>query len=198
MAEVNVEKKRSGETERQRHGESGLARRNETYPSIFTQHPFELLTMSPFMLMRRLTEEMDRFGGGTGAGWTPSLDISERDGKMIVHADLPGLDKDDVHVEAREDSLIIEGERKRESDQEEKGFRRIERTYGKFYRRIPLPEGADVDQAKAQFNNGVLEISIPVPEQQQNGRLIPIEAGGVDRKDAASQSSRHKTESKAG
>jgi len=206
MAEVNVEKRRGGETERhgsqgERQRETGLARRGGGFPSIFSQDPFELFSMNPFALMRRLAEGMERFGGGRGmggemAGWMPALDISERDGKMIIHADLPGMEKDDVQVEAREDSLIIQGERRRESEEEDKGYYRSERTYGKFYRRIPLPEGAELEQARAQFNNGVLEVSIPVPEQK-NSRQIPIEAGGSERKDAASQTSRQRSESKA-
>jgi HSP20 family protein len=104
------------------------------------------------------------------------MDVSERDGKYVIHADLPGLKPEDIKVEATNDALVIEGERKAESDETKGGVRRTERRYGKFYRAIPLPEGIDADQVKASFNNGVLEVSMPMPAQQSNRRQIPIEA----------------------
>jgi HSP20 family protein len=130
--------------------------------------------------------------------WSPSIDISERDGKMIVHADLPGLSKDDVKVEMTEDSLTIQGERKREHEEQGKGFHRSERSYGSFYRCVPLPRGAQTESAQARFENGVLEISVPVPDESQKRRQIPVEAGNAERKNAASEGGAQKRESKAG
>ncbi len=112
---------------------------------------------------------------------------------MVVHADLPGLRKDDVKIEVTNDSMIIQGERKREHEEQGKGFRRSERSYGSFYRCVPLPTGANLDEARAQFNNGVLEASIPVPEEQQRRRReIAVEAGTAERKEAKSESSANK------
>jgi len=146
--------------------------------------------MGPFGLMRRLSEEMDRIfasawpdarSSETSGSWWPAVEISERDGKMIVCADLPGLDKNDVKVELTEGNLIIEGERKREHEENEKGLHRSERSYGSFYRSIPLPEGAKAESAQAQFKDGVLEITIPVAESQRR-RTIPIEGVSGERK----------------
>jgi HSP20 family protein len=153
--------------------------------------------------MRRLTEEMDRMFTGNWSGlresevgeWLPAVEITERDGKILVRADLPGINKDDVKVELTDGILTIEGERKQEHEEESQGFRRSERRYGRFFRSIPLPEGANLDQARAQFNNGVLEVSVPVPESQRR-RSIPIEAGS-ERKEAVSESGGRQTQSKA-
>jgi HSP20 family protein len=136
-------------------------------------------------MMRRMMEDMDQIFGGQGQEsrggpqrfWAPAIEVSERQGNLVVCAELPGLTKDDVHLEATDDALIIEGERKQESKSEEGGVHRSERSYGHFYRAIPLPQGTNAEQAKANFNNGVLEVSIPLPQQKSNRRQIPVEAG---------------------
>jgi len=153
--------------------------------------------MSPFDLMRRFAEQMDRNFWGWGApvrgvseeeiAWTPSIEIRQSGNNLVIAADLPGLSENDVRVEASEDGLVIQGERTQEKTEEEGGVRRSERSYGRFYRLIPLPEGAKIDEAKANFNNGVLEVTIPVPESQQKRRQIPISAG--QRAKGATQSS---------
>ena len=74
-----------------------------------------------------------------------------------------------------------QGERKREHEEKQEGFYRSERSYGRFYRLIPLPEDAKLDESRAQFNNGVLEVRIPVPEAQKRRREIPIETEAKSR-----------------
>ena len=132
---------------------------------------------NPFAFMRRITEELDRaFGLRTDAPelpafyprlWAPELEVLERDDKFIVRVDLPGLKKEDVKIEVTHDELTIEGERKAESEKKEEGIYRTERAYGRFYRRIGIPEHVKAEAAVAAFKNGVLEIempAIPVPE----------------------------------
>jgi HSP20 family protein len=109
--------------------------------------------------------------------WSPAIEVSERGNNLVVCAELPGLNKDDVRVEATDDELIIEGERKQEYTGEEGGIRRTERRYGHFYRAIPLPENAKAEQANARFNNGVLEVTIPIDQQKSARRRIPLEGG---------------------
>jgi len=130
-------------------------------------------------------EDMDRTFGhiawpeprdGFGDGWYPSVEVLGQDGNLLVRADLPGVKNEDVKVEVTQNDVLIEGERKREHEEKGRGFYRSERSYGSFSRRIPLPEGAKTEQAKAEFNNGVLEVSIPVPESTIKGRQVPIEA----------------------
>lgn len=198
MAEVNVEKTRPEERERQgsqaleHRQQSGIAQRGAEFPSLHFRDPSDLFNMNPFALMRHFNQEVNRaFGDTSNQIWSPAIDISERDGKLMVHADLPGMKQDDVKIEVIDDQLIIQGERKREHEENRQGFRRSERSYGSFYRSIPLPEGANVDQTQAQFNNGVLEVSIPVPEgQQRKRRQIPIGTGAQN----AQQNTQQKAE----
>ena len=112
---------------------------------------------------------------GNKAGWSPAIEVTERDGKYNVRAELPGLSPDDVKVEVVNDSLVIQGERKVEREEKDGGVQRTERQYGLFYRSIPLPEGADLEHANAKFQNGMLEVTIPVPQQKQNRLPIRIE-----------------------
>jgi HSP20 family protein len=86
--------------------------------------------------------------------------------------------------------LIIQGERKLEKEEGDGGVRRTERRYGEFYRAIALPEGADAEHARAEFQNGVLHVTIPVPEAQSNLRQIPIQTTA-----ASSQAAGQKTAS---
>ena len=131
----------------------------------------------PFAFMRRVTEELDRaFGLRPEVPglpefyprmWTPQIDVFERDEKFVVRVDLPGLKKEDVKIEVAHDELTIEGERRLEKEEKEEGLYRTERTYGRFYRRIAIPEHVKAENAAAAFKNGVLEIempAIPVPE----------------------------------
>jgi HSP20 family protein len=87
------------------------------------------------------------------------------------------LSGNDVRVEATDDGLVIEGERKREHSTEEGGWQRSERVYGRFYRLIPLAENARIEEAQANFRDGVLEVNVPVPESERKRRQIPIGTG---------------------
>ena len=84
------------------------------------------------------------------------------------------MNKDDVKVECTDEGIVIEGEKKREHESKEGGFHRTERSYGHFYRMIPLPDGAQAENAKAEFRDGVLQVKVPIPEGQRKSRQIPI------------------------
>ena len=192
MADIDVKNQssnqssESGSQNLQRQGESGMSRgRSRGWdPWGLSLTPADFFSSSPFGLMRRMSEEMDRafghaFGqtsGGTGAGWYPAVEVREQNGQLQVHAELPGLKPEDVKVEITDNALIIQGERKYEREHHLGKAYRSERRYGEFYREIALPEGVKADQAKAQFNNGVLEITVPVPEEASRRRQIPINA----------------------
>lgn len=142
------------------------------------------LAATPFEFMRRFGEEMDKlfgdfdFGRGwlppaiarsAGPGlWAPQIEMFEQDEQLIVRADLPGLTKDDVNVEIAEDAITIEGERRSEEKENREGFYRTERSYGKFYRRLPLPDGVDPEDANATFRDGVLEITMNAPKRMES------------------------------
>lgn len=115
-------------------------------------------------------------GYGTTSLWYPQIEVSARGGNLVVCADLPGIRKEDVHLEIHDDYLVLEGERRQESEENQGGVYRSERSYGRFYRTIPLPDGTNAEQAKANFKDGVLEVTIPLPTQEQRqGRRIEIQ-----------------------
>jgi len=196
MAEVNVQKGQgqAGKASQGSEGGSMTAREPMAMsswgrmPSLFAMTPRELFSASPFELMRRFSEEMDRFFEGAvprgGAmtesrAWAPPIEVSEQHGNYVVCAELPGIRKEDVKVELTQDGLVITGERKREQEERREGLYRSERSYGSFYRLVPIPEEANIEQAKAQFDNGVLTVSVPMPESKRRRREIPIETGGT-------------------
>lgn len=150
----------------------------------------------PFGFMRRMSEDMDqlidkfvgrqlndarlRAGGSVSpisgtSGWTPPVEVAQREQQFVVCAELPGVRREDVHIEIRRDRLTIEGERNPEPQHEATECRRSERSYGHFYRVIALPPGADPDAASASMRDGLLEITVPVPGNGRQGRKLDIQ-----------------------
>jgi HSP20 family protein len=105
----------------------------------------------------------------------PAIESHVEKDTLIVKADLPGIDPKEVSISVTGNQLTIEGERKREEKKEEKDYFYREMAYGKFSRTITLPEGVDADKVKANYKNGVLEITMPAPKQI-TGKKIQIEA----------------------
>jgi len=146
----------------------------------------------PLVVMRRMSEEMDRlferFLGrplGMAAGlsqggtrnWAPAVEVARRNDQLFISADLPGIRREDVHVEIKNDKLTIEGDRHPQAQGSEQEYRRTERPYGHFYRLIPLPEGVDPNAAAASMHDGVLEITLPVtPPPGTRGRRLDIQS----------------------
>ena len=133
--------------------EDGVLTRPETY---FPNLPFGMFGANPFGLMKRFTDEMDRTFANFATPaeydlWAPPLEVKHKDGNFIVTVELPGIPKEEVKVEVMDEALVIEGEKKLVKEKKEEGFFRTERSYGKFYRSIPLPKGAkaDYDQGRA-------------------------------------------------
>jgi HSP20 family protein len=189
MADVNVKKQntQNGEQALQKRSERGLSRGG--WDPFVSLKPSDFFNSDPFSWMRRVHQEMDRtfaniFGRESEAGdvgnWYPAVEVIEQDGQLKIHADLPGMKPEDVKVELTDDALTIQGERKDEHNENKGGVHRSERRYGHFYREIPIPEGAKAEEAKAQFKDGVLEVSVPVPEQKSNRRTIPIESSSPE------------------
>jgi HSP20 family protein len=114
------------------------------------------------------------FFEGTNGGarrWTPAVDLVESDRHLILKADLPGLGEDDVHIEVADNVLTISGDRKTESEERKEGYYRLERAFGSFSRSLTLPDGVDSDKIDASFDNGVLEVKIPKPEEVKPQRI---------------------------
>jgi HSP20 family protein len=142
----------------------------------------------PFGMIGRMFEDLDRaFGldvdrtpGRSPAGqelatlFRPDLEVFERDGKLVLRADLPGLRQEDVKIEVDEGILTISGERKSDYETEREGYYESERSYGYFKRSVRLPEGTNPDEIQAKFDGGVLEIEAPIAEKKPRGRTVPI------------------------
>ena len=110
-------------------------------------------------------------GEGESSVWAPRMDFSESDSEYKVTMDLPGIEKKDVTINLEDHLLSISGERKEEKTEEKRDFHRIERSYGRFFRSIPLPASAKADKAKAVFKDGVLTVSIPKAEESKPVRV---------------------------
>ncbi len=149
---------------------------------------------SPWEMMRRMSEEIDRLLGSLGTGLTtgrpgttptrgftgppmllPQIEVIQRQGALVVRADLPGLKSEDINVRVDDGMLTISGERRQEQKQEREGFVQSEVTYGTFYRTIPLPSGADENRISATFRNGVLEVTVPLSERER-GRQVKVQS----------------------
>jgi HSP20 family protein len=115
-----------------------------------------------------------------GRRWAPAVDLFEREDTLVLKADLPGLGEDDVKIEVHENVLTISGERHADFEDKQNGYYRVERAFGSFSRSLTLPEGVDTDKISASFDNGVLEVTIPKPEQRKPRR---IEIGSSDKPD---------------
>jgi HSP20 family protein len=160
-------------------------------PQLYRQPSSLARSSSPFSLMQRFMNDMDRWFGDFGASsilpsfdggigrqlWAPQIDVFERDQQLIVHADLPGLRQEDVKVNVDQGLLTISGQRtfEQSSERDKSNVYHRERSFGSFQRSIALPEGTDTSQIRASFENGVLEVRVPVSEPaRQKGRDIPI------------------------
>jgi HSP20 family protein len=165
--------------------EGSLAHRARSAPAMRSDDPFGV--------MRRFADEMDRIFGDFGFGrglrsrfiprgagldlgaWSPQIEVLRRGEQLVVQADLPGLKKDDLHVEVRDDMITTRGEPRHEHKERREGCLHSERSYGSFHRSIPLPEGVDAAKAEATFRNGVLEITMPAPKiEESRGRRIEV------------------------
>ena len=116
--------------------------------------------------------------------WVPATDLLEKDDHFVLRADLPGLGEEDVSIEVQDNTLTVSGERKAEHEDNQRGWYRVERSFGRFSRSLTLPEGVDADAITADFDRGVLEVRIPKPEERKP-RRVEIKAGGANGKPAA-------------
>jgi HSP20 family protein len=155
-----------------------------------------LVRWDPGREVDTLQTEMNRvfdafFGSRPGKGgharrWVPAMDLVEDKDDLVLRADLPGLSEDDVNIEVKDSVLTISGERKTEEKNADEGYYRVERAFGRFSRSLTLPDGIDPEQVKARFDNGVLEVRIPKPEERKPHRVAigngSVEGEGIEKK----------------
>ncbi|MDQ3927617.1 MAG: Hsp20/alpha crystallin family protein [Chloroflexota bacterium] len=107
--------------------------------------------------------------------FTPAINVAETDREYRVTAELPGMDEKDIELSLHRDHLTIKGEKKQEHEEKGNGYHRVERSYGTFQRTIPLPQEIDADNVEANFQKGVLTITLPkLPEVQSGAKRITI------------------------
>ena len=104
-------------------------------------------------------------------GWVPAMDIVENENAFVATADLPGLTKDDIDLSLEDGVLTVSGERRFEHSEGEGKFRRIERSYGRFTRSFTVPQGIDQEKLKAEFDNGVLTLTLPKSEIAKSRKI---------------------------
>ena len=189
---------------------TGTARRQHGAGRGYPHSPTMTTAGSPFALMSRMMDDMDRlfadFGLGPVSGsallpelgfrggrdqasttqrpgrdralargsWMPQMEVFTRGNELVARADLPGLRRDDISVEILDDHLVIQGERRSDREERGDGFFHSERSYGSFMRSIPLPEGTDGEAIQARFADGVLEVTVPLPKQEERRKQVEI------------------------
>jgi len=134
----------------------------------------------PFREIRSLQEEMNRILSNFSRGfeddlmsgaWTPSVDIFENKDQVVLEAELPGMKPEDVNISIENNVLTIQGERKFEKKEEGDNYHRIERRYGSFTRSFTLPPTVDTEKITAEFDNGVLRLTIAKREEAKPRRI---------------------------
>lgn len=138
--------------------------------------------LAPWSALRDIETHFNRFMTDFGnefpfgdKTWSPAVDLRETEDAYVVHADIPGLKKEEIDLEVVEDVLTIKGERKQESEKKDGNYHRVERTFGSFMRSVEIPGGFNPEGVSAKFDNGVLEVTLPKLEEQKP-RSIKVKA----------------------
>lgn len=109
----------------------------------------------------------------TESAWNPSVDVSEDKDNVIIKAEMPGINKEDIKISVQDGVLTLKGEKKQEKEEKDKNYHRIERSYGSFCRSFQLPTSVKSDKVKAGYKDGVLSIALPKTEEVKP-KEIPI------------------------
>ena len=137
-----------------------------------------LVRWEPFRELGALQSEMSRLMNGVLEGngrssqtWVPALDVWETPTEVVYAFDLPGIPEDQITIEVKEETLTISAERAKAEETNEEGFYRFERRYGTFARAVGLPQGVDHDNISARYENGVLQVRLPKPEEPKPKKI---------------------------
>jgi HSP20 family protein len=109
----------------------------------------------------RLLDELD----GRERAWIPAIDVERKDDNLVLHADVPGIKPEEVKIEVADDVLTISGEHEESKEEKDKSYVRRERRYGSFSRSMALPPGVNAKEIKATTHDGVVDVTIPLPEE---------------------------------
>jgi len=125
-----------------------------------------------------------REGGAVGRRWVPAMDLVETEDSLVLRADLPGMEREDIDVEVKDGVLTVSGERKAEHEAKGEGYHRVERSFGGFSRSLGLPRPTDPSAVEASFERGVLEVRLPKPVERKATRIEVGERRGPEAIDA--------------
>jgi HSP20 family protein len=159
-----------------------IAAKEDTMANLMRSQPRELVSLRE--AMDRLFDEsfLRPFGdGGFGGSGVPAVDVSETDNEIVVSANVPGFGPDNLHISIVGDVLQLSGQVQEETERKEATWHRRERRMGSFNRTIPLPARVVADDAQAEFENGILTLTLP-KAQDARRRTITVKAGGQSRK----------------
>jgi HSP20 family protein len=113
--------------------------------------------------------------------WAPRVDVIQRNGDIVLRAELPGVDPEkDIEVQVEDDRVTIRGQRRQEVQTSDEQFVRVETNYGSFQRTLPLPSAVDPEQVRASYRNGVLEVAIPRSGSVERSRRVPVQTEGTN------------------
>ena len=137
-----------------------------------------LVRYEPWSLLNQFNRELDSLfarpsneSSVATSDWTPAVDIKETEKEFKILADIPGVDPKDIEVHMEDGVLTIKGEREVKKEEEKEGYKRVERSYGSFYRRFSMPDTADAEKISAKSVHGVLEVTIPKQEKVQPRKI---------------------------
>jgi HSP20 family protein len=167
--------------------------------SIIRWEPLRELSTLQNEMNRLFNTVVDAPGASANANlrrWMPAMDLVEDDDAFVLRADLPGMREEDVSIEFEDNVLTLAGERRSEHEERKEGFHRVERAFGSFSRTLTLPQGVDPESITASFDNGVLEVRVPKPEERKPRRISisatdqkTIEGTGTERSESSSDAS---------
>ena len=146
-----------------------------SFPGPGRWDPFEEIRRTQERLNQLFEDFMPMEEWGGGKVYTPAIDIKEEDDKLVVSTDLPGINKEDVQINLKEDMLEISAKTGKEKETEEEGYLRRERAYTQFYRAIRLPASVKEEGSTAKMENGVLKITLPKMQLEEPTKKIAIE-----------------------
>ena len=165
-----------------------------------------IVRYDPFRDLRTLQEEVNRLfstnltrafddeGIGRGA-WAPSVDIFENKDQIVLEAELPGMKQEDFDLTIENNVITLRGERKFEKTEETDNYHRVERSYGSFTRSFTLPQTVSAEEAKAEYSNGVLRVTLPKREEAKSRRIEISDTGTTKTIEAKTDSAKGKASS---
>jgi HSP20 family protein len=135
--------------------------------AIIRWDPFREMTQ----VQNQLNRLVDQVWGGRQESWLPAVDVFDKQDAVVLKAELPGMDPDQIQIEVEDNVLTIKGERRFEETVDEERYYRVERRFGSFQRSLALPQGVKADEIGASYEDGILVVTVPKAEEEKPKRI---------------------------